>query len=309
MIYPVILFLLLVSQVSYTVLTVSNSGTKQLKQPYISHLVNSANVFLAQDAIPPDSIIPTNPVSTEPLASPTPIDSGIPPVSPISQDQSVIPPDNSTNPIPGESPIDQIISEVQQDPVLNDSDTVIVQPVPTDDTENLLGNLNELTQESQNLPVGNNTPPTEIKKRLNDTEVLTSTEEIQTNPEIINQDIIQKSALEEDMLSRASTKEQKGDLLVQLVNEKIDDINNSVGTKDFATLSYINQRLSDQIDVFTNNLQTLSPFKKKQLEQKFKIFSKNAETQLRSGQLVVPEELEQDLEITRGKILSIDNLP
>ncbi len=280
MVYPAILLAILLSQVSYIVLAVNGSAIKEVRQSHKSHLLinNTASVILADDTVAPHNSVPSDQSSSNIPSNTTTTspDSTVPADNSASQNQ---PPPESSN-----SNSENVISPNTDNNKSTESPTHA--PPSTDETGN------ELNQESAS----------------SNTEILTSTD-VLTQPETINQEIVQKSALEEDMLAQASTKEQVGNILVQLANEKIDDINDSLSTKDFATVNYINQRLDNQIDAFTHNLQNLTLPQEQQLEQKFKIFSANAETELRSEQLVVPEGLEQDLEITRGKILSIDNLP
>ncbi len=275
-----------------------------------------ASYLLAQDAAPTPPADTAPPDQTPPSDTPPP-DQGTPAETPPDQ---TLQPDTQTEPAPDNSDSLGTGSEVVpnnpdtlETPQDNSQETVPEQINPSAETpqpelvapENSDNGVQEsvqgTTEQNENLPA-------DVADKLTNTEGLTSRDSL-TSPEDINNEIVQKSDLEENLLSQAPTIGEQENLLVQFSNEKVDDIENSVIAQDFSTVEFVTQRLNDQIDTFVENFSSLPPEEKLQLEEKFKKFSDEADTRLRSQQLVVPEGLEQDMEITRGKILSIDILP
>ncbi len=122
-------------------------------------------------------------------------------------------------------------------------------------------------------------------------------------------EIVQKSQIEETNLVAAQTPQDQENLLVQYATEKVDDIANSLTKTDFATTDFVAQRLNAQIDSVLNTFQQIPLEDQAAFKEKIQQFSATAETELRGQQLVVPEGLEQDLEIARGKLLLINSTP
>ncbi len=314
------LALLLVFEVSY-VLTVSGVSAELLpstsKQAgFVSHALLAQS---AGDAIPPAD---SGSAASDQAQSPVDAQSGTseptdaPPVEPSPTESAP----ESLNQAPGENAGSEFQNATQglDTDLLRIDDNSPVVENKNADTEGAVpgaienqGAVQENTPTQEAGPVQENTPEPvstasgEPPAANSQTELAASDQSFLSNA--VDAEIVQKSDIEENQIAQATTLEQREDLLIQFANEKVDDIGNSLQSQDFATTNFVVQRLNDQIDSFVANLANVSEADRADFESKFKQFSAVAEEQLRAQQLAVPEGLEQDIEISRGKILSTES--
>lgn len=106
---------------------------------------------------------------------------------------------------------------------------------------------------------------------------------------------------EEQQLDQITNPALKAAALTTFASDKISDIDRFTKTSDFNSTSFASQRLSDQIDqlkAISSEIPT-----SQEIRQKLSDLCQQTNTTLRTNQEIVPEELEQDLEITRGQCL------
>jgi len=126
-----------------------------------------------------------------------------------------------------------------------------------------------------------------------------------TNVDNIAPAEVDKAQSEDAQMAQITTPEESVSLLIDLVGNKTDDISNLTENSDFTTTTFVAQRIDNQIDQALAELGGLSPEASSPLKEKLIQFSEIAEPIFRSEQLVVPDNLEQDFEIIRGKLLNI----
>jgi len=163
------------------------------------------------------------------------------------------------------------------------------------------------------LPTGQSTEPTSSQisppilneeSQIQTTALLNAAETI-NNPDHIDPKSVEEIKTEEVKIDQAKTPEEKTSLLIDFAKDKVKDINSSTDNNDFATTLFATQRLTDQIRKAQDTIQQLPPDKKTNLTKQLASFCRQADLLLRSNQLSVPEDIEQDIEIGRGKCLEV----
>ncbi len=125
-----------------------------------------------------------------------------------------------------------------------------------------------------------------------------------SSPENISEDTINKIRDEEKKIENAQTPNQKANLLLGLVQDKVAQIGKSSGQNDFASANLDTLRLTAQVQKIQSILTSLPPNQSLPMTQRLQSFCKSTDFTLKSTQLIVPEEAEQDVEIARGICLS-----
>ena len=173
----------------------------------------------------------------------------------------------------------------------------------------------ELIRENQNPEIIEQLSPAQEADAISPGEALSSEEaaSIQqsasaSGPEEIDPRAEEKTAQEESALVQTATAQEETSLLIQFADEKINDINDSLDANDAATADYAVGRMNSQIDDALANIGSLAPEQSRQLKEKIIALAEKAEPELRAAQLIVPEDMEQDFEIARGKLLNIEEL-
>ncbi len=133
---------------------------------------------------------------------------------------------------------------------------------------------------------------------LNPSDVLNSMEEI-------SQQSQQEVAKEEQQINQTTDIADQTKLLINFSIDKIKDINDSIKSDDFATTNFASQRFNYNLDRAINNLQNLPVAQAKLLQKQLTNLCNQADFILKSAELSVPEEAEQDLEINRAKCLNL----
>ncbi len=132
--------------------------------------------------------------------------------------------------------------------------------------------------------------------------VLTSSNLVEGPAENIDQKVEENAKKEDEQLRQATTPQEIAILSIDFAKDSIKQIETHLRSDDFSTTSFIAQRLIDQIDTARNQAQKTEGGAS---SQRLKTFCVQADILLRSQQLVVPENNEQDFEIIRGKCLDI----
>ncbi len=132
-------------------------------------------------------------------------------------------------------------------------------------------------------------------------------DEIITNVNQISSETVEKAKIEESQIAAAKTPEAQSALIISFADEKVDDISASLRKSNFAEVDFLIQRLNDQIDQAIDSIKHVSPEAQEGLRKKLVKFSREADADLRTQELLVPEELEQDMEISRAKLLFIQS--
>lgn len=244
------------------------------------------------------------------------ISQDVPTQDTTAQDQTPAP-DNS-NPQPTDQPSTQPADTSTPSPSDNSSSANQVNPDSTNpNTSPLEGQINTQpspeispseTPSAPEMPNPSDTPtPTAESSSQLETQVATgviiNSEEISSTPQEID-DQAQNEAISEDKALGNATPEQEFSLLTNYATNKISGIENNIQLNDYSTVSFLIQRLNDQIDQ-TQKIVNANPAVSLSAKQNLKKFCNQADSVLKTEQLAVPEELEQDIEIARSKCLNL----
>ncbi len=129
-----------------------------------------------------------------------------------------------------------------------------------------------------------------------------------TNPENIEQTYVDKAQDEDSQLAQAETPAETVPLLIDFANDKINDVGTLIENNDFTSANFTLQRINEQVDQALADLGGLDNQESAPLKQELIKFSEEADSVFRWQQLVVPENLEQDFEISRGQFLNIEQI-
>lgn len=220
--------------------------------------------LLAQDDTPTDT--PTPDQTTQPTDTPTPTDQSITPTetaSPTPQEVQPITPE--TQPTTQENP-----TMIPAEPSLSTNPTLISFPEDT-------------------LPITSETVNPVV---MNPDDAINNTDNI-ASP------LVDTAKKEDDLLAKASP-EDKTNLLVSFSNEDVRKINTNLASNSFASTAFLTQRLADNLVQAQRVLDTSQSPNTQAMKQTLRNFCQQTDSQLKTQQLQVPENLEQDIEIARG---------
>lgn len=110
---------------------------------------------------------------------------------------------------------------------------------------------------------------------------------------------------QENQLNNAKLPEEQLNLLTNFATNSIQNVNTNLRINQYDDMAYFAQRFSQQIDTSINTIAELPQAKAIEYRNKLSELCKNTEYLLRSEQLVVPEDTEQTLYITRGKCFNL----
>ncbi len=128
------------------------------------------------------------------------------------------------------------------------------------------------------------------------------------NPENVAEPVTEKAVAEDEQLAQIITPAEETESLINFAGQKDEEISALTEAGDFTTTDFVVQRINDQLDQALNNIGSLSAEDAAPLKEAIAALADKAEPVFRAEQLVVPEDLEQDLEITRGKFLNIQEI-
>ncbi len=127
-----------------------------------------------------------------------------------------------------------------------------------------------------------------------------------TNLDNIDQTYIDKAQVEDSQLEQTDSPAEAVPLLIDFASNKVDDIGTLIENNDFTSANFTLQRLNDQVDQALAEIGSLGGRENAPLKQELIKFSEQADSVFRWQQLIVPEKLEQDFEISRGQFLNIE---
>ncbi len=131
---------------------------------------------------------------------------------------------------------------------------------------------------------------------LNPTDLLNSAEEV-------SKQSIDEAKTEESKITEMKDPVEQSKVLVDFATDKVRDISTFIKSDDFASTNFASQRFNDHLDRVVDNINNLPPEKARKVTKQLTNFCNQADSILRSAQLSVPEEEEQDIEINRAKCL------
>ncbi len=136
------------------------------------------------------------------------------------------------------------------------------------------------------------------------TTALVDPTQLLSSPENISEDTVNRIRDEEKKIENAQTPSLKANLLLDLIQDKVTQIGKNSDQNDFASANLNTLRLTDQVQKIQSIITSLPPSQNLSMTQKLQSFCKRTDFTLKSTQLLVPEEAEQDVEIARGTCLS-----
>lgn len=118
--------------------------------------------------------------------------------------------------------------------------------------------------------------------------------------EDISQTTINKAAEEDIRLAAVVDSEAKNNLIIEIAANQVNRLDKLIDNQDNTSANFITQRLNSEIETAINNLNSLPDDKRSNVQQKLINFCNNSDPSLRTTELSAPEEIQQDVEITRG---------
>lgn len=179
-------------------------------------------------------------------------------------------------------------------------------------------NPNSNSAQPTEAPANNQPPPTTpeaqgqsslanppLETSVSQTESILNPTDLLNSPDAINSKSVEEIKSEATQLEQAKTPQEETKLLINFSVDKVKDITNFIKKDDFTSTNFASQRLNEDLNQAVTNLQNLPPKDKTQLQNQLRSFCQQADFVLRSSELSVPEQAEQDLEINRGICLNI----
>lgn len=286
-----ILILIAVELIS-SVVIISSAATKSVDPKVLGQQIAQAEVPAKPapadsppvDASPPDQENPAPEQSPAPAAEP--FQSPTPAVSPSDQPAPTDPfAQTAPDQYPQESPSPSTAEPPNSSPSPQE-ESASPQPQNIGGPSSSPGQLNPVDFSG-----------TQVTALVDATQLLSSLE-------YIPEEVANKAKVEEEEISKASTGQDKTTLLLTYVQDKVNQINLTSDQNDFASANFAALRLTDQVQKLQDIISSLPPNQSLQLNKQLQNFCKRSDFSLKTNQLIVPEESEQDLEIARGQCLS-----
>ncbi len=145
-------------------------------------------------------------------------------------------------------------------------------------------------------------PLTDMPIAQASTTVLTSLEIVNGPAEETDHKAEEKAQKQDEAFSKALTPQEQTTLSIGFAKDTIKDLEQHIKSDDFATTTFEVQRLTSNIDTFLENSQKSQSVN---VQNSAKTFCKQADILLKTQQLAVPEEAEQDFEIARAKCMEV----
>ncbi len=162
-------------------------------------------------------------------------------------------------------------------------------------------------QEANSLsnPESQGHPNNSVETNTSQTQVILSPDDLINSPENIDDKSISKAKKEDDQITQATNPLEQTNLLINFATDKVKDMNNFIKSDDFSSTNFAASRFNEQIHQAIGNLEKLSPKDQVKLKKQLVNFCNQADQILRTVQLSVPEESEQDLQIARGQCMEL----
>lgn len=268
-------------------------------------------VQLAQETAPTDLPItpadttppaptdnPTLPSTSPPAATPGPTDNHT--ASPLDQ-----PPSDQTTPAQPGSDQSSTGTNPTAPTSAGSSSSTPAPSVPADLNDQMLETPGPTTSSSL-IPSANTLPePLATQPPLETTTdssgVVLNPNETALNPDNINEKVIKDAQTQDKELEQATTPREQAQISLNNAVQQVLTIDQGVKKDNFADVSFVSQRLSNQIDETLKDAAKLPPAQAAVVRDSLSGFCTQANTALRTLQLSVPEDSVQDLEISRAK--------
>lgn len=118
--------------------------------------------------------------------------------------------------------------------------------------------------------------------------------------ENVSQNIIDQAVQEDSKLNTIVDPEAKNDFIIETSSNQVAALNELISNNSHTDANFTIQRLNSKIETAINNVASLPETNKNNALQKLTNFCKSADPSLRLLNLLAPEEIQQDIEITRG---------
>lgn len=237
-----------------------------------------------------------------------------------------VPPDQSAQ--ADSSPADNPPSDQPQTPP-NDAPTPTQQPEPSPQptppspdsfSTNSMQNYpdtspspTEIPQDQPPSAPSDNTPGQEstnsqplIDFSASQQTAVLDTNQILTTPESISEKRSQDVQKEEAQLAQKTSPESQAPLVLNIIKDKPVQIDLDIKSGDFGSANFAASRMGDFVDKIQEIIKNLPPYQSSSIKKDIENLCAKSDYLLKSAQLMVPENSEQDFEITRGKCLSIN---
>lgn len=133
------------------------------------------------------------------------------------------------------------------------------------------------------------------------TQAVLNPEELINSPDNINSQSVAEAKKEEEQLSQTQDPKEQTKLLVTFAADKVKDMSNFTKSDDFSSTNFAAQRFNSQIDQAISNLKKVPKKDQAPLKSQLQNFCNQADSVLRTVELSVPEESEQDIQMARGQ--------
>lgn len=211
--------------------------------------------------------------------------------------------------------------QIQTSPTSNPDQSLlqIVTPTETASAEPTITE-EQITPTAQATDTGNN-PGNSLDTSVSDTAMpnavssnllsspttltIVNPDSVIANPQEIDTEVVHTTQQQDQVLQQPHTQQQEENTLLSFAKNSVITINNSLGHDDLSTTSYLTQRLNDQIDKSEQNLEKSPPSRYNSERQALRTFCKQADLALKTEQLSVPEDMEEDVIIARAKCLAV----
>ena len=282
--------------------------------PNIKHQVGRVlGVKIAQEVIPPESAPPPADAPTPTENTPAPDQTTPTTSAPVDNSSSSSPDssaifDQSNQPEPSPTPE----PTPAQNSTQSSPDALTTTPTSSQDStaalNQILNNPAPAPAPDQNLQQNQpeTTQPTQQESSVSQTVATLNPEEFTSSAENINPQVVEEVKKEEGKLDQLTDPQQQVEQLVTNSVDKIQDIHQTIIKDDFTDTNFASQRFNDQLDRTVAGLSNLPPAQGKSLKQQLiTLCQKTLDPILRNAELSVPEDIEQDLEMNRGRCLAL----
>lgn len=133
------------------------------------------------------------------------------------------------------------------------------------------------------------------------TQAVLNPDELINSSDNINSQSITEAKKEDDQLAQTQDPKEQTNLLVTFATDKVKDMSNFTKSDDFTSTNFAAQRFNNQMDQAISNLDKLPKKDQAPVRQQLSNFCDQADSVLRTVELSVPEESEQDIQMARGQ--------
>lgn len=163
------------------------------------------------------------------------------------------------------------------------------------------------TETNQNKPSGGQVeqppPPSQTSQTgdVTQTQAVLNADDLINSPDNISDQSVQEAKKEDEKISQISDPKQQTLTLITFATDKVKDMSNFTKANDFSSTNFAAQRFNNQIDQAISNLEKLPSKDQVRVKQQLINFCNQADQVLRTVELAVPQESEQDIQMARGQ--------